>query len=279
MGGSLQSARRHGLGHDLLDRAELSRRFPQFRVPDSWVGLLEEKAGFLRPERVIAAYAEAALRLGADLRGHEPVLEWSAERSGVTVHTPRGEYHAAHLVFCGGSWTSKLVMNLGVPLVVTRQVLGWVWPRTPALFEMGVLPVWATDNPDGTIHYGFPMHDGSPGFKIAHHGPGPATDPDRVNRDPQPADEQTFRPALARLLPEADGPLLALRTCLYTNSPDHHFILGPHPREPNVTIACGFSGHGFKFASVMGEALADLATKEKTELPVGFLGLERFARC
>jgi sarcosine oxidase len=276
--GSLESARQHQLEHEMLDHAQLARRFPQFTVPGHWVGMLETMAGFLRPERVIAAYAEAALRLGADLRGQEPLSEWSAGDAGVTVRTPRGEYHAGHLVFCGGPWTSKLVMNLGIPLVVTRQVLGWVWPKTPRLFELGTLPVWAIDIPDGTIYYGFPMHDGTPGFKLAHHAPGAAADPDRVNREELPADEATFRPALQQYLPQADGPLLALRTCLYTNSPDQHFILGPHPREPRVTMACGFSGHGFKFASVIGEILADLATKGSTDLPARFLEPGRFAR-
>src|SRR5687767_9732959 len=129
VGGSLQSARQHGLEHEMLDHGQLARRFPQFRVPGQWVGMFETMAGFLRPERVIAACAEAALRAGADLRGREPLSEWSASDSGVTVRTPRGEYHAGHLLFCGGPWTSKLVMNLGIPLVVTRQVLGWVWPK------------------------------------------------------------------------------------------------------------------------------------------------------
>jgi sarcosine oxidase len=117
----------------------------------------------------------------------------------------------------------------------------------------------------------------NPGIKVAFHSPGLPTDPDRVIRDVLAEDEQTFRPALKRFLPTADGPLLALRTCLYTNSPDHHFIIDRHPRHPNVTIACGFSGHGFKFASVVGEILTDLATEGQTKLPAQFLGLSRFA--
>jgi sarcosine oxidase len=154
--------------------------------------------------------------------------------------------------------------------------MAWVAPRDPTLFQPGRLPVWAIDQGDGSVHYGFPMHPDAPGFKLAHHAPGLPTDPDAVARLPQPGDEQTFRPALSRFLPDADGPLLALRVCLYTNSPDHHFIIDRHPRHDRVVVACGFSGHGFKFASVVGEVLADLAADGRTDLPVGFLGLGRF---
>src|SRR5205814_9537044 len=129
---------------------------------------------------------------------------------------------------------------------------------------------------DGSLYYGFPMMSDNPGVKVAFHSPGLVTDPDRVIRDVLPVDEQTFRPAIKRFLPSADGPLLALRTCLYTNSPDHHFIIDRHPQHERVVIAAGFSGHGFKFASVIGEALADLAESGKTALPVEFLGLSRF---
>jgi sarcosine oxidase len=233
-------------------------------------------AGFLLPERVVAAHANEAMKAGAELRGHEPVLGWSADARGVTVGTDRGEYRADHLVFCGGPWSGRLIADLGVRLMVTRQVLAWVWPPHPEPFQPGRLPVWAIDNADGTLHYGFPMQPDNPGFKIAHHGPGPATDPDEVARQPLPGDVETVRPALRRFLPDADGPLLALRVCLYTNSPDHHFIIDRHPAHDRVTIACGFSGHGFKFASVVGEVLADLAIKGSTDLPAQFLGLARF---
>jgi sarcosine oxidase len=274
--GSLRSAREHGLEHELLDRAALARRYPQFHVPDDWVGLHETMAGWLPPERVVAAFTNEAMKAGSELHGHEPVRGWSSDGSGVTVGTDRGEYRADRVIFCGGPWTGRLLSDLGVRLTVTRQVMAWVWPRDPAGFQPGRLPVWAIDNPDGTIHYGFPMQPDNPGFKLAHHGPADATDPDEVIRTPLPGDERTVRPALARFLPDADGPLLALRICLYTNSPDHHFIIDRHPTHDRITIACGFSGHGFKFASVVGEVLADLASKGSTDLPARFLGLARF---
>lgn len=276
VGGSLRAAREHQLPHEVLDRDQIHGRFPQFQIPDQWVGLFEPEAGFLLPERVIAAYAQAALRAGAELQGREIVVDWNADLNGVLVRTNKGEYHAAHLIFCGGPWSGKLVRDLGVELTITRQVLGWVWPREPELFSLGRLPVWATDCGDGTVHYGFPMMDDVPGFKVAHHSPGPATDPDRVAREPQPGDEETFRPVLRTMIPSADGPLLSMKVCLYTNSPDSHFIIDCHPHHERVTVACGFSGHGFKFASVIGEILADLAMQGSTKLPAQFLGLSRF---
>ncbi|MDB6128218.1 MAG: N-methyl-L-tryptophan oxidase, partial [Verrucomicrobia bacterium] len=193
------------------------------------------------------------------------------------VVTHRGTYQAERVVFCGGAWTDRLVQDLGVSLRVTRQTLGWVWPKTPARFELGRFPVWVIDRLDGSCHYGFPMMPDNPGFKIAHHSPGLDADPDSLVRTVLPGDEESFRPVLRTQIPEADGPLLSLRVCMYTNSPDGNFIVDRHPEKSRVILACGFSGHGFKFATVLGQVLADLATKEKTAHPIEFLGLGRFA--
>lgn len=274
--GSLGAAREHALAHEMLSREELRRRFGQFHVPDDFVGFFETNAGFLTPERVVAAYAEAALRRGADLRGHQRVLDWSRDGSGFVVRTREQTWHAARLIICAGAWSGKLVESLGVSLTVTRQVLGWVWPPRTDRFAYGTFPVWAMGHADGSLHYGFPMMPDNPGFKIAHHAPQAVVDPDAPRTEPQIADESSFRPFLQSVMPDADGPLLALRTCFYTNSPDHHFIIDRLPGCDGVTIACGFSGHGFKFASVIGEVLADLAMNGVTPLPVGFLGLARF---
>src|SRR5205807_2526751 len=146
----------------------------------------------------------------------EPVLEWKEDAHGVTVRTSRGEYHADKLLICNGPWSARLLADLGVRLLVTRQVLAWVWPREPDLFAPGRLPVWAIDRLDGTLYYGFPMMSDVPGFKLAHHGPGAAADPDRVARDVLPGDEDTFRPVLRSMIPAGDGPLLSMKVCLYT---------------------------------------------------------------
>jgi sarcosine oxidase len=189
----------------------------------------------------------------------------------------KDEYRTKHLVVCGGAWSGRLLADLGVPLVVTRQVLGWVTPPDPKPFALGTFPVWAAENPDGTLQYGFPIMPGETKLKVAYHGPGMPSDPDHVNRETSGADSATFLPALPHLLPGAVGPVAKMCTCLYTNSPDHHFIIDKHPRDPRITFACGFSGHGFKFASVVGEVLANLVIDGSTKLPAQFLGLRRFS--
>jgi sarcosine oxidase len=275
--GALAAAREHHLPHQLLDADELRRRWPQFVVPDDWHALVEPDAGFLFPERVITAYAELAMRRGATIHAREAVRDWKEERDHYAVQTDRATYRAAKLIFCGGAWSASLIQNLGVPLKVTRQVLAWVWPKEPESFDLGSIPVWGIDSLDGGMHYGFPMNQESPGFKFAHHLPSrQAVDPETVSRDPLPSDRDDLRKILKQFLPTADGPLLALKTCLYTNTTDGHFIIDSHPEHPSVQIACGFSGHGFKFASVIGQALAHTAASDKPDPSLNFLRLFRF---
>jgi sarcosine oxidase len=278
--GTLRAAAEHQLPHEWLTHSELRHHYPQFVLPEDYLGVFEPYAGFLLPERTIATHALHAIQLGAELHGHEPVVSWSSDSNGVKVITAQSTYHARTIIFCGGAWTDQLLKNLGVELTVTRQVLGWVWPHQPQRFAMGTMPVWAINHPDNTQHYGFPMLHPSlstrPGFKIAHHFHGEVISPQSINRLPQPQDENDFRAALRRFLPEADGPLLSMQVCMYTNTPDSHFIIDFLHGSKNVLVACGFSGHGFKFSSVIGEALADLAVGGTTKLPIGFLSLSRF---
>ncbi|MDB5294864.1 MAG: hypothetical protein JWO31_847, partial [Phycisphaerales bacterium] len=259
----------------------------------------EPAAGFLRPEAVVAAYAENARRAGAEIRENEPVLGWTddvwpgratagggatggASAGGATpdllIRTAAGVYRTRRLVVCGGAWAARLLTTLAMPLVVTRQVLGWVRPADLDSFALGRFPVWAMENPDGTLQYGFPVLPGEAAMKVAWHGPGAPTDADTVDRQTSGADAATFLPSLPHFLPAAAGPVERMTVCLYTNSPDHHFVIDRLPADPRVVVACGFSGHGFKFASVVGEVLADLATAGATRWPVGFLGVGRFGR-
>ncbi len=275
--GSLRSAVQHGLPHEMLDAAEAMRRFPQFRLPDDYRVLHDHRAGLVRPERAVAGHAELARRHGAELHGREAVTDWSAGDGGVVVRTARGEYAAATVVLCGGAWTDLLVRDLGVPLTVTRQPQVWVSPRRPDRFELGRMPVWIMEHRDGSNHYGFPILPDAPGLKVATHvRSAPEADVEAVDRSARPSDEAAVRPVLRDHLPDADGPVLAVRVCLYTNSPDLHFVIDRHPLHPNVVLACGFSGHGFKCASGVGQVLAELATDGRSTLPVEFLGLGRF---
>jgi sarcosine oxidase len=273
--GALAACKAHNLPHELWDHEQLARRFSQFSLPGDYQALYEQHAGMLIPERVMCAHAEQALQHGAELHGHEPVIDWNVGDRHAAVRTQRGTYTAERIVVTSGAWTGRLLSDLGIELTVTRQPLAWFWPRRPDLFSLGKFPVWFIETEHGHGHYGFPMLPDQPGMKIALHKPAERTDPDSVNRDMLPGDVDDLLLALKRHLPDAAGPLLAMRICLYTLSPDSHFIIDRHPRYPSVSLACGFSGHGFKFAGVVGEALADLATTGKTELPIDFLSLAR----
>lgn len=273
---STESARLHGLEHETLSHADLARRYPLFRLPEGYTGLHEPRAGFIVPELAVSAMASRALEHGATIRGHETVLDWTAGPDHVTVRTDRDTHHAGRLVFTCGAWTGTLLRDLGVNLLVTRQVMGWVWPPEPAPFALGRFPCWAIEHGDGSLHYGFPMLPWHAGLKVARHARGRSADPDTLDRRPVAEDESDFRPGLQRHLPTADGPLLSMAVCTYTNSPDSHFIIDTYPRHPAVSVACGFSGHGFKFAPVVGEILADLALDGRTSRPAAFLGLSRF---
>lgn len=281
--GSIQAAKAYSLPHEIISRDELRVRFPQFHVPDDTIAFYETNAGFLLPEAVVATQAELAMRHGAELHGHEPALDWHADDKGVTVRTAKGTYHAGKLIITAGAWSGRALSDLQIDLKVTRQALVWFWPRRPEMFSLGRFPSWALDLSDRAsfrgVHYGFPMAKpgwGNPGFKAALHWPDEECDPDSVDRAVRENDIAEVREAVERNIPDGAGPLLASRICMYTNSADGHFIVDRHPAFKNVTMACGFSGHGFKFVSVMGEVLADLAMQGTTKNPIEFLSLKRF---
>ena len=146
-------------------------------------------------------------------------------RQGVKVKTNRSTYNAGRLLICGGAWSNQLVRELGLELVVTRQVSGWVWPNKPKMFDLETFPGWGLDDGQGRWYYGFPLLDGGLGLKVAHDWKASPIDPDSVDREPTQEDEEDFRPCLRRFIPAADGPLLAMHVCMYTNSPDHQFII------------------------------------------------------
>jgi sarcosine oxidase len=276
--GAVAASKQHGLPYQILTHAELQQKFPQFRLPTSQQGFFEDRAGVLLPEKVVATFAAQAMQYGAEIRGHEPVEDWESGSQGVTVRTPSNTYQADQVVFTGGAWSGKLLVDCGVQLAVTRQVLAWFSPRRIEPFALGTFPAWYLETENGYGHYGFPLLSGQPGFKIALHKPATVTDADHVNRQVQPQEIEQLRSVLREHIPNAVGPLVSASVCLYSNSPDSHFIIDRHPQKNRVWLACGFSGHGFKFSSVVGEALADLATVGTTDLPIDFLRLSRFEK-
>jgi sarcosine oxidase len=256
--GSLRSCAVHHLPHEVLDAAALARRYPGYRLAPEMVAVYQPDGGFVLSERAIVAHVMLAQAMGAEVHARERVLGWEPDGSQVVVRTDRAVYRARRLVVTAGPWAGRLVPRLAALAVPERQVLLWAQPRRPDLFRLGAFPVFNLEAPEGRF-YGFPIF-GTPGVKIGkYHHRHEVVDPDAVSREVTPEDEAVVREGLRRYFPEADGPTMAMKTCLFTNSPDEHFIVDRLPEAPQVCVAAGFSGHGYKFCSVMGEILADLA--------------------
>jgi sarcosine oxidase len=274
--GALRSSELHGLPHEVMDGAELHRRFPGYRLPREMRCLYQPEGGFLLPERCNVAHVGLAHAHGAEVHCREPVLEWGATDGRVWVRTTRGRYEAGRLVVCAGPWAARLVPELGGLAVPERQVLAWLQPARPEYFQPDAFPVFNLEVEEGR-YYGFPSFL-VPGFKFGkYHHRGEVVDPDGARREPEPEDEDLLRAFARRYFPDGAGPTMMLKTCLFTNSPDRHFILDRHPDHPEVAIAAGFSGHGYKFCSVIGEIMADLARDGRTGHDIEFFRLTRFA--
>lgn len=273
--GSVTSCEAHSLPHEVLTRTELEMRFTGFRLPRGFRAVLQPDGGFLVPERCIVSHVFGALRHGADVRARERVLDWSpVGGDGVRVRTDRGEYEAGRLIITAGPWAGELCGISTEHVIPERQVLGWFQPLQTGPFELGSFPVFNLTVDEGHF-YGFPVYR-VPGFKIGlYHHLREVVDPDTMNREAGPADELVLRQCVERYFPQAAGPTMALETCMFTNTPDEHFIIDTHAEYPQVSFAAGFSGHGFKFASVVGEILADLAQSGTTQHQVSRFSLAR----
>jgi sarcosine oxidase len=275
--GAIQSARQHDVPYERLTAAEIRRRFPALQPNDSLVGVLEPRAGVLAPEDAIEAMLGEAVRDGAELRYDEPVLSWEPAGDGVVVRTAQGEYAARRLVLAAGAWMAGDVTRLRLPLTVQRQVMFWVQPSGDrSIFQSARLPVWLWETREGPLWYGFP--DLGEGPKVARHHGGAVTSTDALDRTVTEADSAPLISFLSSAIPELSGPVTEARVCMYTNTPDEHFLLDRHPDCPVVLIASPCSGHGFKFAPTIGEILADLAMNLTPAFDLSSFGLQRFAR-
>ena len=275
--GSLQSCLDHDLEHEVLTSEEVARRFPAYRLPVGTMALYQSDGGFLLPERCISAHLQAARREGAEVRQEEPVVDWESTSAGVAVLTASGRYEAAQLIFTAGAWTGHLVTELATLAVPERQVLVWLQCAQPELFAPAHFPVFNLAVPEGRF-YGLPEF-GVPGFKFGkYHHLEEQVDPDAIDRSVNAADELLLREFAAAYFPAGSGPTLASKVCMFTNSPDEHFLIGRHRRHSRVVVAAGFSGHGYKFCSVVGEIVADLVTDGQTEHDISLFRLDRFDR-
>ncbi len=277
-GGSLRSAQTHGLPHEVLDAGDLRRRYPMLRPDSDTMALYETRAGVLDPEATVWAHLQRAMASGADLRFGQSVTGWEADGDGVRVITAGGTYRAETLVLTPGPWAPQLMADLDLPLTVTRQTFYWFAPiGGGAPFAIGRFPIFIWEVEDGNQIYGFPEQPGQPGVKAAPFYHGPSGDADTIDRLVRDADVDYARALLSRYIPALGGDVVNTATCLYTETPDHHFVLSLHPRHLNVAIASPCSGHGYKFCSVIGEILADLATTGTTGHPIGLFDPARFA--
>ena len=273
--GSLRAAKEWSLPHELLDAAEIRSRFPNFTPQQGVVALYEAKAGFARPEMTVQAHIDLADRAGATLSFGEQVREWSETPGGVRVVTNRGSYTAGQVVICPGAWAPQLLAEFDIPITIERQVLYWLDPvGGTGSFENQ--PIFIDENASGMQIYGFPAIDGpAGGVKVAFFRKGVVCTPETIDRVVHPQEITEMRDRVSELLPALDGPCVHSATCMYSNTPDEHFVIARHPDCTNVTVACGFSGHGFKFVPVVGEILADLAIDGVTGHPISLFDPKR----
>jgi sarcosine oxidase len=273
--GSLAACKAHDLPHEVLTGNEIARRFPGYRVPAYYAAVYQPDAGFVASERAILTHAALAIAAGAEIHGREKVLALEPRQGRVVVVTDRGRYEAGRVVVSAGAWVSDLVPALRSTAVPERQVLGWFQPRKPALFTPDVFPVSNLLTEFGH-YYQFPIW-GLPGFKIGlYHHLREHGHADELSREPTAADEEVLRQALRTIFPDADGPTLRLAACLFTNTPDEHFLIDTLPGHPEIVLASPCSGHGFKFASVIGEVLADLAVTGTSRMDLSLFSCARF---
>ncbi len=273
--GTLESCREHAIHHEVMSARQVNERFPGYRLPDDYCAIYQPDGGFVVSERAIIAHVVMAQALGADIRAREAILGFEPTADGgVRVTTDRGRYEAASLVMSTGAWIGEHVPMLKHKAIPERQVLGWFQPKRPELFRLGRFPASNIKSDIGHF-YQFPTWS-VPGFKIGlYHHLGEQGLADELSRETTRRDEDVLRAGITAFFPDADGPLMALRACLFTNTPDEHFVIDRLPGMPQVIVASPCSGHGFKFASAIGEMLADLATGLAPAFDLSLFRLDR----
>jgi monomeric sarcosine oxidase len=273
--GVLESARRHGIAVERFTACEAAKRFPGFHVPDRYEAVFEPTAGYLLVEQCVLAHLSQARRWGAEIRSDVTVHSLATSSDEVAVLTDGGTLVAPRVVVTAGAWSHELLGKMPIRLRVLRKHLHWLANDDARYRRDGGCPTFLYELPEGTF-YGFPQFD-EWGVKAAMHSGGEEVDdPLTVDRGVDAAEFEQVRSFVAAHLPGVSNRATHHATCLYTMSPDENFLVDKHPQNSHVVLAAGLSGHGFKFTSVLGEALADMALEGRTDLPIGFLGLNRF---
>lgn len=277
--GSLKSCATCGIEHEVLDEAELRRRFPALHPEEGMMGVHQPGSGFVLPEVAVCAHVNLALAAGAEIHGMERVIGWERKGGEYQIRTERDTYAAGQMVVTAGAWAGKILRDFGVPVEAERTVLGWFSPVERAeYFTAERLPVWIVDSQEAGHFYGFPTH-GVPGFKLGRlrEHPVDIVDPDLLRREPDRVDEADMRSFLRQCFPDANGPVLSMQACFFENSPDRAPIIDELVADEGLFVVGGFSGHGFKYASVMGEIVADLVERREQPFDLSPFSLKRFA--
>ncbi len=268
--GSLRSALQHGIPHEELLPGQVNERFPAFSIPSGWRCVFQPDAGILQPEKAINLFVKSASELGATVALGTRVARVLPVGDHVEVHLESGEtIEAGSAVLAVGPWIQELVPELGSNMRLTRQPLMWFEPLIRQSVQPQSMPVFFFDTPDDLI-YGFPDFRGS-GVKAASHlSGGELTTADETRAEVSDEEKAHLKRMMARFVPAAAGRVRQTHVCIYTRSTDEHFVLGLHPSASQIVLASPCSGHGFKFASIFGEILADLAVTKATDKPIDF---------
>jgi len=272
--GTRLSADRHGLNYEMLNAREVHKRYPVLRPGSDTVGLFERRAGVLLPEQCVKAHMQVAADAGAEFHFDTAVESWISDGDGVELKTANGTFRAGQLVLSPGAWLDGLLPELSLPLTIERQVLHWVQPaKGPERFGADELVFFAWEYREGALFYVIP--DLGSGVKIALHHQGEITDLDRIERDVADEEVEEMEKLIAAFVPEMRGTMARSHVCMYTNTPDEHFLIDRHPMYNQVLIVSPCSGHGFKFASVVGEIVADLAIEGKSQFDLSPFAIDR----
>jgi sarcosine oxidase len=276
--GTRASCEMHALPHDLLDKADMAARFPAFQLDDGDVAVFDPQGGYLRPEAAVMGYLKLAAGDGAVLHFGERVLAIEPDDGGVTVQSATGRYRARKVVVATGSWIAELVPHLKGHAVPIRQVVAWYQPANGFATEPQRMPCFLRDEGAGGSYFGFPAI-GVDGVKVGRHAHfREPIDPNRLNPPVNEADTALLDGFIAKRVPAAAGLRVNATTCRYTMLPSEDFLLDLLPGNRNVVVASPCSGHGFKFTSVVGEILADLALEGGTKLPTAAFSFDAMDR-
>lgn len=270
---SLETA---GVESEWWNATQLANRFPQFQVPNATDILWQKDTGVLHAAECISTHLQLALHHGATIYEQTPVthIDWGAAIP--TVYTQNGQFRGRKIVVTAGAWTNKLLSEINLPLTVTKQQVCYYQPKDKKRFEPGRFPVFTEATADGEFLYGIPTFGTytTNGVKIARHGNGPPVSPDTCQRTPDTDYIIHIDTYVQKQLPEL-GKAAHAEVCLYTETPDADFIIDTHPHCPNVLIAAGFSGHGFKFCPLVGRIMSDLALNGTTPLAIRHFRIDR----